>query len=251
MTGISLKIGYAACFGRSKGTPPGATKTDLALLEGPRDSQGAEKLSFCMCDNISLEPLAHSLEKKTVFENHQNTMGIYVLLCTLPSSTCPWGRRIRSPGPPLDPPMSWTLRQVHPRELPRAKHTLPKAPGTLPQRSRGPLGTSEMTKVDHQKPAKYEHLASKQYEKLIFCIFSRLMHPSEALPSARTRPPKPSSATQGPLQAAPGPHQMPLGPRQAALERFCKIHFKKVSARPPPRDLPRTPEDPQVQKTVS
>ena len=136
-----------------QGDPPGATNTDLALLESPRDSQGAERLSFCMCDNISVEPLEHSLEKNLVFENHQNTMGISVLLTTLPSSTCPWGRRIGSPGPPLDPPMSWTRAQVHPRELPRAKHTLPRAPGTLPQSSQGPLETSGMSKVDHQKPA--------------------------------------------------------------------------------------------------
>ena len=241
MTGISLKIGYAACFGRSKGTPPGATKTDLALLEGPRDSQGAEKLSFCMCDNISVEPLAHSLEKNIVFENHQNTMGIYVLLYTLPLSTCPWGRRIQSPAPPLDPPMSWTLRQVHPRELPRAKHTLPKAPGTLPQRSRGPLGTSGMSKVDHQTLAKYEHVASKQYEQLIFCILSKLMHPSEALPSARTRPPKPSSATQGPLQAAPGPQQMPLGPRQAPLGTILQNSLQEGLRQTPPEGPPKDP----------
>ena len=142
MTGISLKIGYAACFGRSKGTPPGATKTDLALLEGPRDSQGAENMCFCTCYMISLAPLAHSLNKNSVFENHQNTLEIHALLTTLPSSTCPWGRRIGSPGAPLDPPMSWTRAQVHPRELPRAKHTLPRAPGTLPQSSQGPLETS-------------------------------------------------------------------------------------------------------------
>ena len=140
MTGISLKIGYAACFGRSKGTPPGATKTDLALLEGPRDSQGAEKLSFCMCDNISLEPLAHSLEKNTVFENHQNTMGIYVLLCTLPSSTCPWGRRIRSPGLP------WTL-QCHghfgkytPESSQGPNIRFQKLPGRFPSAPEDPWG---------------------------------------------------------------------------------------------------------------
>ena len=82
MTGISLKIGYAACFGRSKGTPPGATKTDLALLEGPRDSQGAEKLGFCMCDNISLEPLAHSLEK-TLFLKIIKIPWEYMYYCVL------------------------------------------------------------------------------------------------------------------------------------------------------------------------
>ena len=36
-------------------------------------------------------------------------------------------------APPLDPPMSCTLPQGHPRDLPRAKHTLPKAPGRAPQ----------------------------------------------------------------------------------------------------------------------
>ena len=86
MTGISLNIGYAACFGRSKGTPPGAKKSSLALLDGPRDSQGAEKLSFCTCYKMSLAPLAHSL-KKTLFlkiiKIHWKSL-YYSLLCRHP-----------------------------------------------------------------------------------------------------------------------------------------------------------------------
>ena len=182
-----------------------------------------------------------------MFENHQNTLEIYALLTTLPSSTCPWGRRIGSPGPPLDPPMSWTRAQVHPRELPRAKHTLPRAPGTVPQSSQGPLETSEMSKVDHQKPAKYQHLASKEHEKRTCCTFSTLMCPSEAFRSACTRPPKPSGATQGPPQAFPGPHKMRMGPRQAPLGTILQNSLQEGLRQTPPRAPPRTPEDPHVQ----
>ena len=42
-SGISIKFSQDARLGRSKGTPPGAKKTNWAILEGPRDPQGAQK----------------------------------------------------------------------------------------------------------------------------------------------------------------------------------------------------------------
>ena len=95
-----------------------------------------------------------------------------------------------SSPPPLDPPMSCTLPQVHPRELPRAKHTLPRAPGTLPHGSQGRLGTSEMNKVDHQKPAKYKDVASRENEKLTFCIVFKAHAPFRSPPLFAQTPPK-------------------------------------------------------------
>ena len=45
-SGISVKFSQDARLGRSKGTPPSAKKTNWAILEGPRDPQGAQKLNF-------------------------------------------------------------------------------------------------------------------------------------------------------------------------------------------------------------
>ena len=151
-------------------------------------------------------------------------------------------------APPLDPPMSCTLPQGHPRELPRAKQTLPRAPGTLPQGSQGPLGTSEMSKVNHQKPAKYAHLASKGHEKLIFCICSMLMCPTEALPSARTRPPKPPKGHQRTLPSGSRTPNMCLRPRWAPLGPIFQNSVHEGLRQTPPKAPPRTPGDPHTQK---
>ena len=42
---IYLKFSQDARLGRSKGTPPGAKKTNWATLDGPRDPQGTQKHS--------------------------------------------------------------------------------------------------------------------------------------------------------------------------------------------------------------
>ena len=49
-----------------------------------------------------------------------------------------------------------------------------------------------MRKIDHQKPAKYEHLASKEHEQLIFCIFLSLLGPPRTpSPSGALAPERP------------------------------------------------------------
>ena len=49
-----------------------------------------------------------------------------------------------------------------------------------------------MRKIDHQKPAKYEHLAFKEHEKLIFCIFLSLLGPPRTpSPSGALAPERP------------------------------------------------------------
>ena len=70
-----------------------------------------------------------------------------------------------------------------------------------------------MRKIDHQKPAKYEHLASKEHEKLIFCIFLSLLgpprtpSPSGAL--APERPKGPYAHAQAYPKALWGPNLSP------------------------------------------
>ena len=146
--------------------------------------------------------------------------------------------------PPLGPSNLVRASPRTPSRAPKGPTHAPKSSRDAPQGSQGPLGSPEMSKVDHQIRWKYRHLASREQEKPSFCIFARVLNPSQALPSSCARPLEPSDATKGPPQALPGPRKMLLGPPQARLQRVCKNHFKKVSIRPPqaPSQAPlRTP----------
>ena len=123
--------------------PPGTLKVRKPPF--PRKGNGPPKLSL----------------KKTSFFKFIKIPKEYVCFGIKHS---PLDRQIRFPGPSLDPLISCTRTPGPPRGLlwakhappgpPRgllwAKHVSPGHPKMPPQGSQAPLGTSEMSKVDHQ-----------------------------------------------------------------------------------------------------
>ena len=205
---ISIKFNQAASLGRSKGTTPGAKKTSWALLEGPRDPRGAQKLSLSCIINYHERTWSPPFQTHLVFENHQNTSEIYVLLCTLPSCTFRWGRQIRCRGPPFGPS---NAMHTSPRTPPRAPRGQTHAPKSSQEAPPGPLRTSDDTWNEKDRQSKTCKICTFSVQgiwKAYLLYFSVAPGTSQdALPFGRTRP----RVSERPLHTCPGESESPLG----------------------------------------